>query len=136
MRFPLLALVCALLVLPLAAGIATSGPFYGVASQGSSQSFDYQVTAAGLQQKTGGCHSDWPHFQIVTLSYTPASDVLTLHATGGDRWLRDTEVGANGTAELVSWPNYESCPTFTITVSGTTVAQLAQFSVAVDPAAS
>lgn len=106
----------AVLALPAAAAGST-GPFLGQVVQGQTQSHLYNNNP-----------SNDPCLQItatytVTLRYVPSGDVLTLAA--GTK----TATGSNGAASLTFTRGY--CTSFSISVTGTSVADAARYVVVV-----
>ena len=121
-RAPLLALCClavTLLVAPsasAASAVGTGGPFVGLVADGQTNAHLYVTPGPPMD-------CILPVTYVVTLTYAPASDVLTLSANGV------TDEGSAGVAQ-VSF--VAACWTqFAVTVSGTEVAFLAAYEVTV-----
>lgn len=116
-----LGLVSAFALVPVLAGPAgaagTTGPFTGVVRQGDTRTHTYDNNPSNshcIQLATD---------YTVTLTYAPASDVLTLSALG------KTVTGTGGVATLTGTSGW--CTRFTITVTGTSVASTAPYTVTV-----
>lgn len=97
--------------------VGTSGPFAGVARQGTTTAHSFDNNPANT-----GC----PHVMVgytVRLTWAPPSDTLTLSAFG----VSSTRTG--GSATLYASRSY--CTSFPISVTGTNVAQVAPYVVTV-----
>lgn len=109
---PLLAL---LVLTPVA--MAATGPFTGSVRQGQTKTHHYSNSSPGEL-----CPQVMV-FYTVELTYTPTTDVLTLSAGG------QTATGSNGYAVVSFEAPY--CTSFTISVTGTSVASRADYTATV-----
>jgi hypothetical protein len=105
-----------LLALPAAAA-GTAGPFAGQVKQGQTRTHLYD------NNPSNNACLDIVATYRVTLHYVPSSDVLTLSA------VTKTATGSNGTASLTVVQGV--CASFTVGVTGTSVAGTATYAVTV-----
>jgi hypothetical protein len=106
--------LAALLATP---AVADTGPFTGTVRQGQTRHHHYDNNPQ---------HNPCPAvvvFYTVSLTYTPATDTLTLEAGG------QTATGSGGSASVSFEASY--CTAFTISVTGTSVAAIASYTVTV-----
>lgn len=118
MRTPLLALLVLLVTPGAFAALGTPGPFVGVVQQGQSVSH-----AFSNDPPAADCLHVMTYYTVI-LRYQPASDRLTVSVPG-----KGSVTGAAGSAYL-SFPA-SMCTSFTVTVTGTSVASLATYEVLV-----
>lgn len=98
-----------------------NGPYHGVLVQGQTNAHAYNDLAA-----YGVCpHYFAPVAYVVTLTWAPTTDTLTLQVPG-----RTAALSATGGSISVTIPG-SGCDTFAITVTGTQVATLARYEVRV-----
>jgi hypothetical protein len=119
MRMPALAAagLVAALALPASGAAGSSGPFVGTLTQGQTVRHDYD------NNPTGTPCVDIIARYTVSLTYAPTSDSLTLAAVG------KSATGRNGTASINVVQGV--CAAFPITVTGTSVAGSAAYTVTV-----
>jgi hypothetical protein len=107
----------AILASPAGAVTGTPGPFAGAVRQGDSRTYRFSDVPPD-----GRCPNPMT-WHLVSLAYQPTTDRLTLTAAGV------TATGGGGGAQVAIYGNW--CTSFDVTVTGTSVATAAVFTVSV-----